>query len=579
MKKALMLKTESLDAKTREVYSNALMAAQSAEMTAEKEKKKDKSWFSKNWYWVVPLGIAAIGGIEYLVGDPLHIFKKKDDTPPAAKVSLEFDVYNHTQGYLTQFTRENIDAGSQVTIKVSDLGVSGVDTKHIIVRKDTIDRMLGARVAWNKTNGTVTFTAPSTDTDYDVILLNDSGQYDKVDYWIDKGYGNLFLAPICTYFRFDRNGGSGPDGPILDCVQQLNSALDYSWVLYGRMDRVDSGGNMEIGYNAEVGATWFGIHTRGPPPGAFVHPINIKDNILRTRIFLAEVFELRTSTADLENGLTFPLISDDSGRLNLVGRDLWAYVFANDIQTISAASNALNAMAQAVDVKMNIGKGVSVGFNNNGLSVTYKGKQVDVATATRLVKGSVENRAAANFTNGRLNAGIATVLSPTEHLYSAQGSARIDKLGMDLGLRGSFDARQGSNALGFTIGKSNDKAGFTLSYDMSSARNNRSNAFRMSTNLDLGGNKVIFTGAYQDSRGVMQSNSLSIGANADLSKLMPGLSLAGSFSQYRQGAYRGSLASLGVLKQLGPGLSFNIGVVSNNGIKYYNVAINFRKEL
>lgn len=58
---------------------------------------------------------------------------------------------------------------------------------------------------------------------------------------------------------------------------------------------------------------------------------------------------------------------------------------------------------------------------------------------------------------------------------------------------------------------------------------------------------------------------------------MPGLSLTGSFSQYRQGNYKAALALLGLAKQLGPG-RLGLSIIGNDGkIRDYEIAYIFCK--
>ncbi len=570
----------ALDEKARNIYLEAMQKAGAAglEDGAKGEKNKEEKKNNKTWLWVT-LGVVGAAAAGYGIYKLLHKESPKPTPPPQpVKVTLDFDVYNHTKGYLTHFTRSDIVEGSAVTINVNDLGVSGVDQNHLILREDTVDKVPGAFVGFDKSSGAVTFTAPKANKDYDVFVLNNTpggNLYYLIDEWVDKGYGILRYNPSAKWCREDRDGITGPEQFIFDVVNELNAALDYSWAKYGALEKVDapvgSGADFGIGYgNCDF---HLGIHSA---TWAGVNPNIASNEIARRLTFFEEVFELMTRTDDL-NGDTATLIAPNR-HLNDIGKDLWAYVFIKDTNTrASAAANALNAVNQVVRFNVDLGNGLNIGLAGNAVSLGYKGKQVSLANATELVNGGVRNATNVNYTNGSLNASIATIVSPTEQVYSAQGSARLKKLGVELGLRGTFDARNNNNALGFTIGRNNENAGFIFSYDLSNARNNRSNAFRMSTNFDLGGNKLALTGAYTDSRGVMPVTALSIGANADLSQLWNGLSINGSFNRLSQGAYQGSVASLGLAKQLGPG-RIGLSIIGNYGkIRDYEIAYTFSK--
>jgi len=52
-------------------------------------------------------------------------------------------------------------------------------------------------------------------------------------------------------------------------------------------------------------------------------------------VFLSEIFELITGTADLNGTNTLMTITNpyDNGNLNPIGKDLWAYVFVKDSKT------------------------------------------------------------------------------------------------------------------------------------------------------------------------------------------------------------------------------------------------------
>jgi len=85
---------------------------------------------------------------------------------PPVPVTLNFEVYNHTQGYRTSFSK-TVMSGEQVIIRVSELKVDDVDPQRIAVREDGF----GSLVKFSNT-GEASLAAPKKSTNYDVILFN-----------------------------------------------------------------------------------------------------------------------------------------------------------------------------------------------------------------------------------------------------------------------------------------------------------------------------------------------------------------------------------------------------------------------
>jgi len=85
---------------------------------------------------------------------------------PPVPVTLNFEVYNHTQGYRTSFSK-TVMSGEQVIIRVGELKVDDVDPQRIAVREDGFGRL----VRFSNT-GEASFAAPKQSTNYDVILFN-----------------------------------------------------------------------------------------------------------------------------------------------------------------------------------------------------------------------------------------------------------------------------------------------------------------------------------------------------------------------------------------------------------------------
>lgn len=243
---------------------------------------------------------------------------------PSVSVNLSFDVYNHTQGYLTKF-EETLKSGERVTLRISDFGVEGVDDNRIVIREERF----GLRIAYGQT-GKAIFEAPNENRNYTIYLMNASNgtDYRIVDTWINSNEGVLEYAPPIMWYRKDRNDYRGPDDVIQDAVNQLNGALDYSWAKYGRLQRVGQRKNDSFGVGYGFCRNQFGWHS---PYWAGVNPDHCPTEKSRLETFLEEIFELITRLNDIGGEDTAGLITDpNTGNLNGVGKDLLAYVFVKD---------------------------------------------------------------------------------------------------------------------------------------------------------------------------------------------------------------------------------------------------------
>jgi hypothetical protein len=239
-------------------------------------------------------------------------------------VILSFEVYNHTQGLLTNIEIKQ-EPGSRVAIRISDLGVEGVDDTRMVIREDRF----GERIAFSQT-GMATFQAPKQDKNYTLFLMNASNgaDYRKVDTWINTNEGVLEYVPPIKWFLEDKNGYQGPEDVIQDVVDQLNDALAYSWANYGSFQKVDQRKNNSFGVGYGYCRNQFGWHS---PYWAGVNPDHCLTYKMKLATFLEEIFELITRLNDIGGKDTATLITDpETGNLNEVGKDLLAYVFVKD---------------------------------------------------------------------------------------------------------------------------------------------------------------------------------------------------------------------------------------------------------
>ena len=254
---------------------------------------------------------------------------------PPVPVTLNFEVYNHTQGYRTSFSK-TVMSGEQVIIRVGELNVNDVDPLRIAIREDGFGRL----VRFSNT-GEASFAAPKQSTNYDIILFNKlrpDPSVGEVSYgWMDAQNSSLYKNKRnYTVFRKDFDGQTGPEaawgGEFLPEVgaygvfDQLNSALDLGWVKWGYINRQPdaSGGDFSYGYancygaDGCAGGSWIGVNAKKSP--------TMKGKVA---VGLAEGFE-NICCVDNIGGWPSLVTIQLWGVLNQNGKDLFAYVFAKD---------------------------------------------------------------------------------------------------------------------------------------------------------------------------------------------------------------------------------------------------------
>ena len=248
------------------------------------------------------------------------------DFPLPLRVRLSFDIYNHTQGFLKDFSLM-ATAGENQKIAISDLDVDGVDKRRIVVREG----LLGRRVAYSRT-GECEFLTPEKDSQFVIYLMNASNEaeYRAVDVWVGIYEGNLQFAREMNWFFENRDGYQGPEEPIVDTIFELDEALNFPWTRYGQFDRVfvksDSHFSVGYGYCEDE----YGIHTLN---WAGVNPDHSPTEKFKKETFLEEIFELVTSTENIAQKDSVSMIANpDTGALNEKGRDLLAYIFVKDVK-------------------------------------------------------------------------------------------------------------------------------------------------------------------------------------------------------------------------------------------------------
>ena len=300
-----------------------------------KNKEADKTT-RRNFLKKTIKGISTIFLTSYIGLTPIAC-KKTPTTPetpptPPHQVTVKVDFYNHTKGIIGEKTYTGMSSQPGLTIRVNDCpDNSTVNQKRIAVRQENQGgRGLGKLINFSRTGETNT-NFPEENTTYQAYLMNNTNNadYNLIDEWIDKGAGILAFSPNCTWHREDKDGFTGKESIINNAVSQLNKAINYSWTKYGSLNKVGSNGNFGIGYG--YCNNYIGWHTGS---WAGVNPKNCFNEAQQLKVFLEEIFELTTRTANLNGHNTFMTITDQyTANLNPVGKDLWAYVFVKDSKT------------------------------------------------------------------------------------------------------------------------------------------------------------------------------------------------------------------------------------------------------
>jgi hypothetical protein len=259
--------------------------------------------------------------------------------PPPTEVTVRATFFNHTQGAIGEKLYTGI-SGQPLVIRTSDVSAGNVDQSRIAVREAFSNGFLGKLIGFSR-SGEVQTSFPSQSRDYNAFLMNlgptTNADYLKVDEWDDGYSGRLEFGPVAKWHREDKNGYTGPEGPINDAFADLNNAIKYSWANYGSLDKVSSGGDFGVGYYNN-GRGNYGEHTG---TWAGVNPTTCTDDIIKLKVFLSELFEIITRTDDLGGRNTYESITNRAtGHLNEIGRDLFAYVHVKDEKIAGTSSKS-----------------------------------------------------------------------------------------------------------------------------------------------------------------------------------------------------------------------------------------------
>lgn len=261
---------------------------------------------------------SAIAGLGLLANS----CNKETPVEPPTPVTLTLRYINHTQGsYGTKTV--NTESGSNVIVKPRDISGGQVDEQRVAVREEDFGKL----VVFSKT-GQASFSAPNQDTTYEVYGFNtgSAADYDLMD----EQEANLHLGKSeYNVYRRDFDGLTGSEDLWANVFTQLNDALKHSWATYGQINRQPDATTGDFSYG-------YGITPGGPDGGSpgwhtddriVVFPG--ADDISIVSAGLAETFELICKVDDIGGSDSRNTICHwGSDKLNNIGRDLFAYVFA-----------------------------------------------------------------------------------------------------------------------------------------------------------------------------------------------------------------------------------------------------------
>ena len=282
-------------------------------------------------------GIIFVGGTAYTWRCKGNTTGPEVPEPPVP-VTLNFDIYNHMTGYIKNHSTINAMSGDPFTIRMSDLGVSGVDEQRLALYTEGFRSNQGF-----SNTGELTLTAPKQSTNYHIVLFN---MIPRLNYnWMDSPINSKLYKNKRDYVVYRKDYDGQPkkwnynfdqEKPWRVAFNQHNQALDRGWIKWGSFTRKpapnDEQGDFSYGYGYCYGH--MGIHAGSrvlvdadilTVYGAFLLVAN------------EEIFENATCEDDIGGGAGSweKMVDNTTGNLNNVGEHLLAYAFAKDGAPIS----------------------------------------------------------------------------------------------------------------------------------------------------------------------------------------------------------------------------------------------------
>jgi hypothetical protein len=242
------------------------------------------------------LGAAAVGAIIYLL-----TLKKKDNPIPPGPTPQTYTVkiYNIMKSDVQRTITFDSLPNASKSFSSTDLSISGVYDKYIVMREEGSNNELGQWLAFGK-DKSVSFTTPTNTTLCAYFFDNmDNGRNDLYDKMIDKN-GNVEIPPgrDSSWYRFDTDGQSGPQSVWDHAAAQLNTALAYAFKV-GSISAT-GGTKHKYGYRFCEGGDgyksftefWVGVNS---------DKIGLNYIIPLERVALEEWFEYATYSNNIDN--------------------------------------------------------------------------------------------------------------------------------------------------------------------------------------------------------------------------------------------------------------------------------------
>jgi hypothetical protein len=194
-------------------------------------------------------------------------------TPPVqtqpAQVEVRLWLYNSIRGPVGTVSK-TLNKGAPLQVRTADLGVSGVDSKFVVVRERNVGGLIGNMVAAyrcieppclsQQVAGEVTFVP--TGTDYDIFLMDDTT---GVNYaCLDDAYGAKAeltlhrdttlrrLSPGQVFHEYSTRPASPGDEPFVRAARMYSEALSPFGLRYGSISFVQSGEASLVGGYADI---------------------------------------------------------------------------------------------------------------------------------------------------------------------------------------------------------------------------------------------------------------------------------------------------------------------------------------
>lgn len=252
--------------------------------------------------------------------------------PTPTPVTIAFDIYNHTQGFLNSYTKSAMTEDT-ITVTMQELintyGASGIDPDRLVIRQ----RGFGAVVGPYSNTGETSFTAATDKTSLDIFLFNASN---NAPYNCMEEEDSLLHLGKRDYVVYRQDFDGQDDGPEIiwqNAIDPLNQILKPNGIpyTYGSIQRKpkpnDGTGDFSYGFDDCYGAD--GYHDVYNNRIAVNWDKNNGAIIFNTNIAIEELFEIITWTDNICGAPSNRIVSSN-GTWTEQGKDLITYVFVKE---------------------------------------------------------------------------------------------------------------------------------------------------------------------------------------------------------------------------------------------------------